>query len=65
MKKTYKIILLISAIIFIFSGSIFATEKEYVLKREIVYQNNRNTALKEGFAKIMIGQLDFTQYSKD
>lgn len=65
MKKAYKIILLIFAVIFIFGGSIFATEKEYVLKREIVYQNNRNTALKEGFAKIMIGQLDFTQYSKD
>lgn len=64
MKKAYKIIFLIS-MIFILSGVVFAAENEYFLKREIVYQNDRKTMLTDGFAKIMIGQLDFTQYVDD
>lgn len=65
MKKALKIILLISAILMILNGIVLAGESEYVLKKQIVYQNDRKTMLKDGFAKIKIGQLNFTQYAED
>lgn len=66
MKKASKIILLISLILMMFCGVVLADEsQDYVLKREIVYVNKGQTTLKKGYVKIMIGQLDFTQYTDD
>lgn len=48
-------------------GSVLAAnnENEYIIRREIVYQNNRKNTLKNGFIEIMLGQMDFTQYADD
>ena len=60
MKKTFKLFVFVSMLLIIFSGSIFAAENEYILKKEIIYQNERKSTLKDGFIEIMLGQLDFT-----
>lgn len=52
-------------LIMLFTGVIYASESEFVIEREIIYQNDGKNTLKSGFVKIMLGQLDFTQYSKD
>lgn len=65
MRKTYKICLFVLMIFVLANGIVFAAENEYIIKREIIYQNNRKSALKDGFVEIMLGQLDFTQYADD
>lgn len=64
--KKIKRILAIMLFIFVISSSfaVFASE-EYILKREMVYTNERKTALKEGFVEIMVGQKNLVDYQKD
>lgn len=65
MKKMRKV-LTIMLFIFIlsFSSVVFASE-EYILKREMVFINETNSELKNGFVEISIGQKNFTEYQKD
>ena len=65
MKKTAIRIAILCLLITLFTGVIYASESEFVIEREVTYQNNKNHTFKDGFIKIMLGQLDFTQYSKD
>lgn len=64
--KNLKRVLTIMLLLFIVSSSfaVFASE-EYVLKREMVYTNEKSTELSKGFVEIMIGQKNFTEYQED
>ena len=65
MKKTAIRIAILCLLITLFTGVIYASESEFVIEREVTYQNDKKYTFKGGFVKIMLGQLDFTQYSKD
>ena len=66
MKKTFKITLFIFMIIaLLVGGTVFAKENEFVINKKIIFENNKNNNVKNGFAKIMIGQIDFTSYADD
>jgi len=64
--KKLKRILAIMLFIFVISSSfaVFASE-EFVLKREMVYKNEKSSVLQKGFVEIMIGQKNFTEYQED
>lgn len=65
MKKTAIRVAALCLLIMLFTGVIYASESEFVIEREVCYQNDKKYTLKDGFVKIMLGQLDFTQYSDD
>ena len=65
MKKTAIRVAILCLLITLFTGVIYASENEFVIEREVTYQNNTKSTFKDGYVKIMLGQLDFTQYSED
>lgn len=66
MKKFFKAFLVLSILMtMILGGAVFAGEKEYIIKERYVFKNERNGKLKSGFVQLLVGQIDFTQYSDD
>ncbi len=65
MKNINKILLTVILFLCIFAGSLFATDEEYILTKEMVFKNTKNYELTSGFVEISIGSLNFTQYQKD
>ena len=64
--KNLKRVLAIMLFVFVISSSfaVFASE-EFILKREMIYTNEKSKELSKGFVEIMIGQKEFTKYQKD
>ncbi len=65
MKRTNKIFLFIVLFIVAFSGFVLAENAEYVVKRELVFKNEKKYELTAGFAEIYIGNFNFTEYQDD
>lgn len=69
MKKINKILMLLTLLIVILAGNVFAgataNENEYILTKEYTYINTKKTKLTNGFVEILIGSGDFVQYQDD
>ena len=65
MKKTYKLITLISLFLIILSSAVFADDAEYILKKEFTFKNEKKYELTAGFVEISLGSFNFTQYNDD
>ena len=65
MKKTYKLVLLISLLLIVLSSAVYASDSEYILKKEFTFKNEKRYELTAGFVEISLGSFNFTQYSKD
>lgn len=65
MKKLSKIIVLLSLLIIALTTTVFAETKEYVVTKDLIYQNNRRSTLVSGFIEVLIGNKNFTQYQED
>ncbi len=66
MKKTMNTILFLFVLIGVMLlSSVWATENEYIVTKEYLYQNTKDYALKKAWVKIAIGSGDFTQYQDD
>ncbi len=66
MKKISKILLLTVLLITTLATCTFASENEYIVMKEMVYESTRkNNPLPSGFVEILIGNIDFVQYQED
>ena len=66
MKNIKKILLMITMLFVLLTGTALASEKEYVLTKEYTYESLRSSgALSSGFVEILIGNVDFVQYQDD
>lgn len=65
MKRISKILIMFSIIMIMLITSSYAAENEFVIVKKIEYINSYSSTLKQGFVKILVGQLDFTKYAND
>lgn len=66
MKNIKKILLMITMLFVLLTGTALASEKEYILTKEYTYESLRSSgALSSGFVEILIGNVDFVQYQDD
>lgn len=65
MKRINKIFLFIALFLVAFSSFVFAEDTEYIVRREIVFKNQKKYELTAGFAEIYLGSFNFTEYQKD
>lgn len=65
MKKLSKVLLLLSLFIIILSGSVFAESKDFIVTKELEYQNKRKVMLSSGFVEVLVGNTNFVQYQED
>ncbi|MBO5142483.1 MAG: S-layer homology domain-containing protein [Clostridia bacterium] len=65
MKNIKKVLSIMLLMFVMFSSLAVYASEEYVIKREMVYKNERSSELKNGFVEIMIGQKNFTKYQED
>ena len=66
MRKFSKILLMSLFLITTFANFVYASETEYIVTKEMVYESTRkNNPLPSGFVEVLVGNVDFVQYQED
>ena len=65
MKKVSKMLIIMLLMILTLVSSVFASENEYVIVKNMEYKNTYSTTLKQGFVEVLLGKIDFTKYAED
>lgn len=65
MKKLSKLFIIIALFLIIFSTVALASNDSYVIRKELVFKNEKKYELTGGFLEISLGQFNFTEYEKD
>lgn len=66
MKNFSRMLLMTLLLITALANCVFASENEYIVTKEMVYESTRkNNPLPSGFVEVLVGNVNFVQYQED
>jgi transglutaminase-like putative cysteine protease len=65
MRKLSRLLILGILITILLSGSTYASTQKYIVTKEMIFENQHDYIIKNGFVEVMIGKSDLVQYQKD
>ncbi len=65
MKKMKKIFLLVLMSIGMLASTVYAVEEEYIVTKEMIYENTKKYSVNSAFVEVLVGNTNFVQYQED